>query len=1049
MLYQGRFHRAARKGDSEILRLVDSWMAEITEAEQKALHDKWFGARLGGAPYAKYLGIGLLGVLALGAMLGLWNLMLHRRVAAKTAALEQALAEVRKANEASQESNERLSATLDGIPDLLFKFDRDGTYLDVFASQEYLLMAPKETLLGRNVRDVLPEAAARTVMQAIETAAENGSDYGRTMHFIREGEDYWFELSTTRKKTNTLEAPRFLMLSHNITQRRKSEIALANAKEATLLAERDKIFRQLFDAAPVAISYSKGEFIDSLNQRFLDLFGYRQDEIATLNSWWVQAYPDPVYREEARLRWADAVKCAQQGNGTIESLDYRVTTKDGKELTLLIGGQLIDDGVIVTLTDITELKQVERELMVAKEAADAANAAKSLFLANMSHEIRTPMNAVIGMTELCLRSGLNERQRNYVSKIQGASAALLHVINDILDFSKIEAGKMQMESIPFEIEAVFEQLSAVLALSAEEQGVELILDVTDDIPSVLIGDPLRLGQVLTNLANNALKFSAGGTVRISVETVKQGNAAVTLQFCVADEGIGMTAEQVETLFQPFSQADASTTRRFGGTGLGLAISRHLVAMMQGEIWVNSQPNTGSTFYFTATFSPSADASRSGIAELADRLGEHADRPVLVVDDNLLARSLLAKKIEQLGFRTHSAGNAEEALNCVAEHGGENYLCCFVDWRMPDVDGLTTIRLLRKLFSYQEAQQIPPMILVTAYSHHEELQAVGQEIDSLLAKPITARHLYVELARCLGVFAPRPVAWKDAQQTSNDWSIFRGIDVLLAEDIEINQEVIVELLSGVGIYARIANNGEEALAEVARKVPDLILMDCQMPVMDGFTATRQLRSNPLWKSIPVIALTANAMSEDRERCLEAGMNSHVAKPLRMALLFAEMQSCLIHWSALAEAPPAKESTPPSDQATETLSIDGIDTAQALHYLSGNTVLYQRLLRRFNDLTLPGFAPQLAEALAAHDWETLARVAHTLKGVALTLGANNLGQAATALEKASRQEDPLAAKDWANRVQAESARVARGIDAVYPANGEPLIQPEENTLWDSAD
>lgn len=754
-LYQGQFHQAVLKGDSETLRLVETWMQTISAKERKQLNDKWFGSSLRSERYTKYFGLGILGTLTLGAILAIWNFMLRLRVADKTAALEAAMHDLRLANETSLEANEKLSATLNGIPDLLFKFDLSGNYLDVFASREYLLAAPKESLIGRNVRDILPPDSAQTVIDSIAHAANTGSDFGRVVNIKRKDKEHWFELSTTRKESRSGDEPNFLMLSRNISERRKAEQMQIEAKEAALLAERDKMFRQLFDAAPVALAFLKGNLIDSVNKCFVDLFGYEASEVPTLDDWWPLAYPDPEYREWVRQRWAGAMLRAQETNGTIESLDYQVRTKSGSVLTLLIGGQMIGDDTIITLTDISELKRIESDLVTAKNTADDASAAKSTFLANMSHEIRTPMNAVIGMTELCLQTELNDRQRNFVEKIKSSATALLHVINDILDFSKIEAGKMQVEKIPFELESVFDQLGAVLALRAEAEGVELIFDVCDESAPRLIGDPLRLGQVLTNLVSNALKFSDGGSVRVSAIQRELTDKNVTLQFSVEDQGIGMTAEQADKLFAPFVQADVSTTRRYGGTGLGLAISSHLVGLMNGRIWVESQPNKGSTFYFTASFSTPSDAasSRSGIAEFAHRLGEHADRPVLVIDDNAIARAVLARKIEQLGFRAFQASSAEEAVNCLTEHSAEKYLCCFVDWRMPHLDGIQTIRLLRNLFASLVSRHVPPMILVSAFSHDDELSLASDEIDGLLAKPITARHVYVELARCLGVFDP--------------------------------------------------------------------------------------------------------------------------------------------------------------------------------------------------------------------------------------------------------------------------------------------------------
>jgi two-component system sensor histidine kinase/response regulator len=345
--------------------------------------------------------------------------------------------------------------------------------------------------------------------------------------------------------------------------------------------------------------------------------------------------------------------------------------------------------------------------------------------------------------------------------------------------------------------------------------------------------------------------------------------------------------------------------------------------------------------------------------------------------------------------------------------------------MPDLDGIQTIRLLRNLFASLGRKQIPPMILVSAYSHDEKLSLVSSEIDGLLAKPITARHVYVELARSLGVFVPDVLDATLDQRDKCDWSHFRGIDILLVEDLPINQEVILELLSGVGIYLRIADNGEKALTEVARKVPDLILMDCQMPVMDGFEATRQLRKNPLWKSLPVIALTANAMTEDRQRCLEAGMNTHVAKPLRMADLFAAMQSCLGDWQGAKFASIQSEEVKSPNPAP--LSINGIDTIKGMQHVGGNSKLYEKFLREFRERNLSEFPEQFMSASSSEDWVTMIRLVHSLKGLALTLGADELADAAISLETACEKHDLTRLTACLNSLEQSCQCVAKGIDA----------------------
>ncbi len=738
------------------------------------------------------------------------------------------------------------------------------------------------------------------------------------------------------------------------------------------------------------------------SKRWTEMLGYSEREFPHSGAAWM----DHIHPED-KENVLQILREYLAGETSTYNVEFRCRCKDGSWKWILTRGKLVkcdENGkplrMIGTHTDITGRKHQESLLESAKANAVAATKAKSSFIANMSHEIRTPMNAIIGMADLCLSTSLNNRQRNYIEKIKLASDSLLHIINDILDFSKIEAGKLEIESIAFAIESVFDQLTGIVALRAEAQGIELSYDIEDN-SHLLLGDPLRLGQVLMNLVGNALKFSSGGNVAVSVKVLERNEKEIELQFSVSDAGIGMSAEQIETLFQPFTQADVSTTRRYGGTGLGLSICRHLVGMMDGCLWVESQLGKGSTFHFTARFKLADVDRRANISKLANNLAMYADRSVLIVDDSAMAVMILKHVISRLGLKVESACSSEQGLALLDGKDRPNYLACFVDWRMPEIDGIEMISRLRSKLATRGVNPLPPMILVTAFSNQEELMGIGHEIDGLLAKPFISRQVYEVLASSLGISNPLPSARDRRKPHELQWSRFRGLDILLVEDIEINQEVIMELLSSVGLSLRLAKNGVEAIDEVTRKLPDLILMDCQMPVMDGYTATIELRKTYDAKKLPIIALTANAMGKDVESCFAAGMNAHVSKPIRMENLHEKMLYCLLNTVPEITTPP--ETVPTHTDASAIPQFPGIDTAVALANVGGQFSFLLRVLKQFRDNQALHFERKFSEAYVSGEWNTLNRLAHSMKGVAFTLGALELGDTATSLMHAIELQD----------------------------------------------
>ena len=709
--------------------------------------------------------------------------------------------------------------------------------------------------------------------------------------------------------------------------------------------------------------------------------------------------------------------------GFQDEREWRFSRRDGSEFPVLlktsslVNGNDEDLGFLTIVIDLTRRKAELLELEQAKVAAEEASRAKSEFLANMSHEIRTPMNAVLGMLTLLKQTDLDDHQSDYVRKSRDAAGALLGIINDVLDFSKIDAGKMQLDPQWFSVEQLLRDVANILTMQLDETRLELLFDISPEIPARLLGDALRIKQVLLNLAGNAVKFTERGEVTVGIIVQYREGDNVVLGISVRDTGIGMSEQQQQRVFKSFTQAEAGTTRRYGGTGLGLVISQRLIHLMGGELELDSKEGRGSVFSFSLPLK--ADAESLGEVLQGSETPQQSRR-VLLVEDNTAARQVAVRACESLGWQCEEAGSAAEAL-AILEENAESFDAALIDWVMPGMDGCELAARLR--------DGVAPhltLILVTAHSwetYDSEGRSPKELFDAFLAKPATASDIYRAVEGTLDEQRPASPVKTDERPAVQS---LRGLTILLVEDNPTNQQVARELLALEGAQIVLAENGRIAVDLLRERQDfDVVLMDLQMPEMDGFTASRKIRQELALTSLPIIAMTANAMPSDRQACLDAGMDDHVGKPFELPVLVASILNACGR-KPLASVPERVAHDVDESESGSLPSPPGFDLSAALERMGNKKSLLMEQLAYFAEHHCNSFQA-VDSALDAGDRDMVARLLHGLRGASATLGANALADSLLTAERLCRDEeqDPRAAINEARVLLDEACSVFKGV------------------------
>ncbi|BBC23868.1 response regulator [Pseudanabaena sp. ABRG5-3] len=876
-------------------------------------------------------------------------------------------------------------------PDGMLVMDRDGYIILSNPSLESIFGYEPNELIGQSIKILGLHSLFGSEVDLRDRFQNLGEsclidDHNRSILGVhKDGSEFPIEISLASLPSLGEKGISIFASVRDVTARQEAENEINRQREQ---------LQTILDRAPIGVAITVNGITRFANPAINNLIDLKVGDSP------IKIYVNPFDRGKMLAELAE--------HGVYEGGFYQMYSPQGEIRDVMATFMTMEyegeQGVLGWLTDISKIKAAEAEMRKAKELAEETTRVKSDFLANMSHEIRTPMNAIIGMTHLALKTELTPRQHEYLKKIQVSSQHLLGVINDILDFSKIEAGKLVIENIDFDLEKVLDNVSTLISEKAALKGLELLFDIDRNLPRNFIGDPLRLGQILINYANNAVKFTDHGEISIIVRLKEYREQDVVLYLAVKDTGIGLTEEQMRNLFNSFQQADTSTTRKFGGTGLGLAICKRIAQLMGGEVGVDSEYGKGSTFWSTVCLAKSNVPSRRLVLS-QDLQGKR----VLVVDDNDNARQVMKDLLEYMKFNVDLAKSGDDALTLVADadQGQHPYEIIFLDWQMPHMDGLEVARRINEM----SLNHKPHNLMVTAYGREEVFKSAKEiGIADILVKPLNISVLFDSLVNLLGdIEQTTSKAYDDESELFDRLQSIKGARILLVEDNELNQEVAMELLQDAGFAVELAENGRVALEKVTTAKYDLVLMDMQMPEMDGVEATLAIREDPNYQNLPIVAMTANVMQKDRDRCMDAGMNDHVAKPIEPDELWA----MLLKWippqvtrQAIEEISPVLP-TQPEQQPENAIAmpaipvIAGLDTVEGLRRVMGKPSLYISILRKFV-AGQQDFATQFKQALQNNDHQLAERLAHTLKGVSGNIGAGEIQQLAAALESAIKNQ-----------------------------------------------